>query len=158
MGQVRAYAADRCVGGPINSLTACTAECIWVAARAKTFFGLRLSVENLPSLKNHTEILHDWFPAPRLEIIIRTIMALISRWQRSLSCGATTTLTIQPRILSGTWRQSDQFPILIRSASDENWKLSIDQIPHVPLVLHGCITTRLRAGVAVALTALRSYK
>jgi hypothetical protein len=24
-------------------------------------------------------------------------------------------------------------------ASDENWELSIDQIPHVPLFLHGCI-------------------
>ena len=66
---------------------------------------------------------------------------------------------IQPRILSGTWRQSDQFPIpnsqfsseseaeaemrlrAVRKprASDENWELSIDQIPHVPLVLHGCV-------------------
>jgi hypothetical protein len=47
------------------------------------------------------------------------------------------------RIEAVTMRESSSFPDRATDsnsrASDENWELSIDQIPHVSLVLHGCI-------------------
>ena len=72
--------------------------------------------------------------------------------------------TKQPRILSGTWRQSDQFPILIGRngdatahgprSSDEHWELIIGQIFHVSLMLHGSIAGRYKeSAVATPLVA-----